>query len=167
MPETESLPSPQDPMIRRRLEAVRGYCELQLPELAREELEPLRAALGQAPVFTEMELLILLQEERWADGHALAETLRHRAPEHPSGWLQAAYCLHELKRTQEALQLLTMAPRPLREEPLFHYNCGCYLAVLGQPREAVVAVRKAFELDASFRENARNDPDLATIRDQL
>lgn len=158
---------PDDPIVRRRLEAARGYCELNLPELAWEELAPVRETLRYVPEVIETELMILMQEKRWMEAYALAEEMQKRLPHHPAGWLQAAFCLHEVGRTREALERLMAGPRSLREEPLFHYNCGCYLAVLGHLEEARKSLQRAFAMNAAFRDTARTDPDLVALRDLL
>jgi tetratricopeptide (TPR) repeat protein len=111
--------------------------------------------------------MILMMEKRWIEGLALALRLQRQHPSQPAGWLQASFCLHELGRTREALEQLVSGPRALREVPLFHYNTGCYLARLGKLHDAMAALRRAFEMDADYRENARTDPDLVALRDQL
>lgn len=158
---------PDDPQVRRRLDAARGYCELNLPDLAWDELEPLRGPLGHVPEVIETELMLLMQQRRWTEAYALARQMQERLPGHPAGWLQASFCLHETGRTREALERLVSGPRSLRDEPLFHYNCGCYLAVLGHLEEARQALLRAFKMNAEFRENARTDPDLIALRDLL
>lgn len=163
----EAPPHPEDPVVRRRLEAARGYCEFGLPALAWEEIEPLKKPLGHLAELMETELMILMMERRWIEALALALRLQRLHPSQPAGWLQASFCLHELGRTREALDRLVSGPRALRDVALFHYNTGCYLARLGKLRDAMAALRRAFELDADYRENARHDPDLVSLRDQL
>ena len=168
MPDPDNAqPHLEDPSVRRRLEAARGYCELGLPSLAWDEIEPLREALGHHGDVMETELMVLMMERRWLEALALALRLQRLHPSHPAGWLQASFCLHELGRTREALDRLVSGPRALREVPLFHYNTGCYLARLGKLRDAMAALRRALEMDAEYRENARFDPDLIALRDQL
>ncbi len=156
-----------DPQIRRRLDAARGYCELSLPKLAWEEIEPLVGEFEDVREVIEVELMVVMQLHDWPRALDIAQRLREHHPQHPAGWLQTAYCLHELRRTQEALEVLTSSPRALRKEPLFHYNCACYFAVLQQPREALAALRRAIELAPDFRAHALRDPDLADLRSQL
>ncbi|MGI8603814.1 MAG: TPR end-of-group domain-containing protein [Verrucomicrobiales bacterium] len=156
-----------DPLVRRRLEAARGYCDLGLPHLASQEIAPLREPLGHLTEIIELELMILLQEKRWSEGLAKAQKLIQELPSHPAGWLQSAFCLHESGRTREALECLINAPRPLRKEALYHYNCGCYFAVLGQMRDAITALKRAFEIDPEYKKNAKSDPDLVSVREQL
>lgn len=158
---------PDSPSVRRRLEAAQGYCELGLPSLAWEEIAPLRKPLGHLSSLIETELMILLIEKRWIEGLALALRLQRLHPDQPAGWLQASFCLHELGRTREALERLVSGPRALRTVALFHYNTACYLAQLGKLHDSMAALRRSFELDAEYLENARTDPDLVALRDQL
>jgi|GEM_PF-6725805 len=46
-----------------------------------------------------------------------------------------------------------------------HYNVGCMHALLGNRVQAVASVRRAIALDPSYRNVARRDPDLASVRD--
>jgi len=169
MPDPDPFPlfHGDDPAVRRRLEAARGYCELGLPALAWEEIAPLRRPLGHLSSLMETELMILLMEKRWIEGLALALRLQRQHPDQPAGWLQASFCLHELGRTREALERLVSGPRVLRSVALFHYNRGCYLARLGNLHDAMASLRRAFEMDADYLQSAREDPDLAALRDQL
>jgi tetratricopeptide (TPR) repeat protein len=164
---SDKIPSLDDPQVRRHFEAARGYCELGLPQLARDEIEPFRATLGQSTELIEIELMILLQEKKWTDGLLTAQRLRKSLPAHPAGWLQAAFCLHELGRTNEALECLVDGPRSLRREALFHYNCACYLARLGQPDEALTSLKRALQIDPAYKKAAKSDPDLESLWGRL
>ena len=50
---------------------------------------------------------------------------------------------------------------------LYHYNLGCYEALLGHPESALHAVKHAFTLSPVLRDHAATDRDLDSIRDQL
>lgn len=154
----------RSPQVQRRLEAARGYCELDLPHLAREEIEPLRGRFAGSPEFLELEMTISMQEQLWEQAFRHASGLREKLPAHPAGWLQGAYCLHEMRRTPEALQWLQEAPPRLRQEAIYHYNLACYLAVLARPEEALASLRKALKMDPAFLKSARSDPDLLSLQ---
>ena len=74
------------------------------------------------------------------------------------GFIHAAFCLHELGRTAEAKALLLSGPSALLSEATYHYNLGCYDAVLGNIEEAQAYLRASFKLDKKFREFARDRP---------
>ena len=46
-------------------------------------------------------------------------------------------------------------------------SLGCYDAVLGNLDQAKAYLRASFRLDESFRDMAKNDPDLERIKDEL
>lgn len=151
----------------RKILAAQGYVELNLYEEARKEIAPLpRAAFDRVDVI-ELELLCFMGEHRWEEALALTYKLCAQEPEEPGGFIHAAYCLHELGRTNEALDLLARGPMALRTKPVYYYNLGCYLAKLGQTDQALRLLEQSFEMDGSLRSHARKDPDLHGLREKL
>jgi hypothetical protein len=47
------------------------------------------------------------------------------------------------------------------------YNLACYESLAGRRADAVAHLRRSIELDPSYRELARDDPDFAPVRDAL
>ncbi len=151
----------------RKIIAAQGYLELGMFRDVWQELHALPGKLlGRADVL-EILALSLMGQARWSDALAVANRLRESAPSEPSGFIHEAYCLHELGRTSEALNILLNGPPTLHEKPVFFYNAGCYRARLGDVTGAMEMLRKSFEMDASLRRSARFDPDLETIKDKL
>jgi hypothetical protein len=44
------------------------------------------------------------------------------------------------------------------------YNLGCYEALLGYAQDARRHLETSFQMDGSFRELAKNDPDLKSVQ---
>jgi tetratricopeptide (TPR) repeat protein len=153
--------------LERRILAAQGYVELDLHREAREALSHLSAEALDRPDVIEILVLCLMGEQRWAEGLALAQKLREAEPSEPGGYIHAAYCLHELGQTQEALDLLARGPAVLRTKPVYYYNVGCYLACLGENDQALKLLEQSFEMDGSLRRHARKDPDLDGLRQKL
>jgi tetratricopeptide (TPR) repeat protein len=152
-----------DAHARRLLEAARGYLELEMPQQALEEIRPLERSHGRTSAFAEVALIHIALND-WERALDASLRLRARRPEHPGSWFQSAFCLHELGRTEEALITLDEAPRALRQEALWHYNRGCYLAVLQRPQDALPEVKKAINIEPErFKKSAKTDPDLISI----
>ena len=86
-------------------------------------------------------------------------------PEHPSGWVHRAYCLHELKRTREARDNLLRVVERFPDDATMHYNLACYECQLGKLEEAKEWLAKAFKLgDAKkMKVAALDDPDLQPL----
>jgi Flp pilus assembly protein TadD len=151
------------PDRRRTCKAVAGYMELGLPDLALEELNQLHPAdLAIVPV-RELRLAVLIQLKRWEEAVVTGHVLCADAPECRGAWLHTAFALHELGRTRDACSLMLGVADLMSSDPLFHYNLGCYLAVLGDHQNAEVSLRTAFAARPSLRDYARNDRDLASL----
>ena len=115
------------------------------------------------PEALQLNIQIHLQESSWEPALALCRQLCDVAPQANSGYIHAAYCLHELGRTEEARDLLLEGPESLREEPVFFYNLGCYEARLGETDSARAWLLRSFELDENLRHQAKTDPDLVGV----
>ena len=151
----------------RRILAAQGYVELGLHEEAQAELAALPVGFDERVDVIELTLLCQMHEHRWAEGLLLAQKLCHLEPDQPGGFIHAAFCLHELGRTHEALDLLSCGPATLRTKPVYYYNLGCYLARLGQEEKALQLLKQSFEMDGDLRRDARHDPDLLGLRQKL
>jgi len=153
--------------FQRRILAAQGYHELGLWREAWRELDGLSAPAQNRPDVLEMRVLILINERKWREALTLSRQLSDIAPEEEGGWVHAAYCLHELGRTGEALKALLAAPASLREKAIFHYNYACYSCVLGKIDEARQALLRSFALDKRYRDFARSDQDLEPLHPEL
>jgi uncharacterized Ntn-hydrolase superfamily protein len=54
-----------------------------------------------------------------------------------------------------------------RDEPMLLYNLACYESLAGRSEDAVAHLRRAVELDGSYRALAGEDPDFDPIRAEL
>jgi len=151
------------PMLRRLRGEIDGYLELEMPEMAEEELAAMPARLAAHPLILDGKMAVLMHRKAWTQAVETGLTGCVAAPGQASFFIHTAFCLHELKRTEEAHLLLISGPASLRQEALFHYNMGCYLSVLGRTEEARDYLSEAFRLDASLRKFARADHDLQAM----
>ncbi|MBL9129664.1 MAG: hypothetical protein JNG86_00585 [Verrucomicrobiaceae bacterium] len=151
----------------RRIAAAQGYVELGLHAEAREELSALPVDAHSRVDVIEITLLCLMGEKRWEEAFALAANLCEKEPAEPGGFIHAAFCLHEMDRTAEALDFLGRGPATLRTKPVYYYNMGCYHAKLGQLHKALRYLSQSFEMDDTLRGYARKDPDLDVMREYL
>jgi len=151
----------------RNILAAQGYVELGLFDEARLVVENLPEEVLSRVDVVEISLLCLMAEQRWEEALALTLKLCESEPTEPGGFIHAAYCLHELQRTTEAIDLLCRGPSTLRSKAVYYYNLGCYHACLGQVESALKLLRQSFEMDGGLRSVARKDPDLDLLRPQL
>lgn len=154
-------------MSERALLAAQGYLELGMVEEALSELASVPAGENTDADLTELRLHILIHGKRWDEALVAAEELLRISPQAVPGYIHGAFALHELGRTAQARDLLLKGPPLLRQNPTFHYNIGCYEAVLGNRESALQSLRESFALDETYRDFAQRDPDLEGIRDAL
>lgn len=154
-------------MNERALLAAQGYLELGMVEEALAELATVETPLLKDPDLLELRLHILMQGRRWDEALTTAEELLRMKEDALPAYIHGAFALHELGRTSEARDLLLKGPSLLRNDPIFHYNIGCYEAVLGNRDAALASLRQSFAMDKTFREFAQRDPDLMQIVQEL
>ena len=150
-----------------RLQVVHGYYELGMLEDAWEELREIEKSFPATPAILLTKILLHVKAKQWENALELSGRLRHMEPNSGAGYIHGAYCLHELDRTVDALDLLESAPDALRDEAIYHYNKGCYQAALGDVDTARSCLSKSFDLDGRLLAVARKDPDLSGMRDAL
>jgi len=153
--------------VERRIVAAQGYVELGLFDEAVEELSPLPAQAHERVDVIEITLLSLMGRQQWAAALALASRLCSQEPAEPGGFIHAAFCLHELGKTDEAVDVLSRGPVSLRTKPVYYYNMGCYHARLGHLEKSLAYLERAFEMDGELRLHAKRDHDLDCLRAQL
>jgi len=148
----------------RTLLAAQGYSELSMYDDALAELDSLPGEVLESATVVELRTVILMQARRWKSALTAARSLCRVEPDKTSGFIHAAFCLHELGRTTEARDMLIAGPDALHVEATFHYNLACYECALGNLALARLHLDKSCQLDKKFRDFARSDPDLAALR---
>ncbi len=153
--------------LERSLLAAQGYIELEMANDALRELDLLPAEDQEREEVLQMRLFVMMRSKRWDEALAVCRHLREGNPDDTTGYIHGAFCLHEMGRTLEAKKLLLQGPAELLNEPTYHYNLGCYNAVLGNLEEATSHLQTSFQMDQKFREIAKYDPDLKPVHNLL
>jgi tetratricopeptide (TPR) repeat protein len=163
-------PKPLEPPESYGVAAAVGWIELGLVKEALRELE----ALGphrEHPDAQEVWWTLLAASRRWEEALRCAQSVVQSDPDRAGGWINVAYSLHELGRTQEAYDALAQVVEKFRgrEHFVIPYNLACYQCRLGHPEEAWRWLRKAVERcdSRTVKAMAADDPDLAPLREQL
>jgi predicted Zn-dependent protease len=151
----------------RRIVAAQGYLELGMFSEARDELRTMPQETGGRPDVIELWMLCEMGDKCWPQALEMARQLCKLRPDKAGGYIHAAYCLHEMGHTREALDMLLSGPASLHSKAVYHYNLGCYRARLGEMDGAMEALAKAFQKDESLRQAARKDRDLEGLRERL
>ncbi len=148
----------------RRLMAACGYAELDMIRESIAELNAIEDEFQNRPEVLQLRLHNLMRKKSWAEGLRVSQKLCRIAPDCCTGFLHASFCLHEMGKTAEAKKVLLKGPSILLDEPIYYYNMGCYDALLGNFQEARLHLHTSFEMDESFRELAKKDPDLQSLQ---
>lgn len=143
--------------------AAQGYFELGMMEESLAELGNLPLQLQGRLDVLQMRLCACMRIHRWLEALLASEKLCELQPHEAMGYIHAAFCLHELGRTEDARSILLAGPTALRREATYHYNLGCYDAALGNLEAAQTHLQASFKLDGKFRDYAKTDPDLKSV----
>jgi predicted Zn-dependent protease len=149
------------------LDKTRGYIDLAMHEEAWRELENLPPEKRSSPEAQEMRIIIRLDQQELEEALRLSRALSKFHPDNHAGFIQGAYCLHQLNRTGEAIEHLQSGPETLLDEPVYFYNLACYELALGKTETALTWLRQSIEMNRAFRERALTDSDLVSLRDDL
>jgi Flp pilus assembly protein TadD len=150
--------------FKQRLNAALGYMNLDMTDEALAELDALSPEERSLPESHAVRTAVLIRRRDWEGALKLARRLCLSHPDQPSPFLDLAFCLHELQRTEEAKQTLLTGPPLLRKSGIFFYNMACYEAQLGNLAPARDYLNQAVQLDDRYREMALDDPDLAPLK---
>lgn len=149
--------------------AAIGWAELgDYPE-ALAELGSLRPADRDHPEALDIQWKALAGLREWERALVVAERLLERTPDDVAGWIHRSYCLHELRRTREAMELLDPAYPRFPRDFVVPYNLACYACQLGDLAGAKTWIERACKRGnrRTVKRMALNDNDLAAIRREI
>jgi Flp pilus assembly protein TadD len=154
---------------RHRLNAARGWLELNQPDEAMAELAPLLETYPRHPEIHELLWQAHAAQRQWQACVQAAQIVTEVAPELASGHIHLAYALHELGRTREAFDRLIQVVELFPTEPTLPYNLACYASRMAHFEEARAWLRHALGMpdNENLRQVAASDPDLAAYWEWL
>ena len=113
------------------LSAAEGWFELGNPAEALRELNQLSSKEQERLEVLGLRWNALAQLKSWEDCICVSARILGLAPDNPFGWIHRSFALHELKRTQEARDLLLPAVEQFPGIATIPYNLACYECQLG------------------------------------
>ena len=145
--------------------AAEGWLGLGNALEAEKELEEISLEHRSHPAVLQARWEVYAKGRRWEDALETASALMQGAPEEPIGWIHRSYCLHELKRTQEARDNLLRVVDQFPDNAIMRYNLACYECQLGRLEQAKSWLEKAFKVGEpeKIRLMALEDPDLEPL----
>jgi tetratricopeptide (TPR) repeat protein len=148
-------------------EAACGYAELGLFIEANEELENVDASNRAVPEILALRVEIYRRLEKFELMAEVARRLAEFQPNEVQWRTDFAYAIRRCQSVEAAKEILIAAESKFPKEAIIKYNLACYECVLGNIELAKEHLKKAFEIDASWRLQALDDEDLKALWDSL
>jgi predicted Zn-dependent protease len=154
---------------KRHLDAAEGWLGLGNLAEARLELEQISAPMQAHPEVLSHWYHVHEGAKDWESAVNVARQISHAVPEKPFGWIHLAYALHELRRTQEAWDVLLPLATRFPEEYLIRYNLACYACQLGNFEDARKWLKRAVGIAGkdTIKAMALRDRDLEPMRAEI
>ncbi|MDZ4788378.1 MAG: tetratricopeptide repeat protein [Blastochloris sp.] len=150
--------------FQQQINAAIGYFNLGMIDDALAELNDLSPVDAMRPETIALRVSVQMRKGLWDKALEGSELLCALLPDHPSPYLDAAFCLHELSRTEEARSKLLSGPTNLKSSSLFYYNMACYEAQLNLLESARVNLEQAISMSQEIQDSWESDPDLQALR---
>jgi predicted Zn-dependent protease len=153
----------------RYLEAAQGWLGLRNVREAEAEIANIPSELQSHPDVLRVHWEIHAAAKEWELAAQVAEAFRAARPDSPFGFVHLAYALHEMKRTQEARDVLLPVLDKFRDEFIIRYNLACYACQLGDEEGAWRWLEKSMALSDpdEVKRMALNDTDLEPLRTRI
>jgi tetratricopeptide (TPR) repeat protein len=153
----------------RHLDAAEGWLGLGDPLASNEELDQISSDLRTHPLVLEMRYKICAELKHWDRAVGVAQEAANSLPDNPWGRFHLAYALHELKRTQEAYDILRPVVDKFPRDWLMRFNLACYSCQLGNLNEALTWLEQAIALAGGhdIRQMALADEDLKQLWEKI
>ena len=159
---------PLEPPDRQHLEAAQGWLELGNHAEANEELERIAPRLRVHPDVLEVRWHLYAHAKKWDACVDIAQAIIKLDASRPDAWIHRSFALHELKRTQEAFDLLLPVADEFPNAWMVPYNLACYCAQLGRLDECQSWFKKAMAIDEdTVKRVAIDDADLKPLWDSM
>src|SRR5262245_57025085 len=149
--------------------AAGGWLELGDSAEAARELRHLSKAAESHPDVLELRWRLAATQGDWQAALDIARAVTRAAPDRASGWIHKSRSLHELKRTEEARDVLLPMARKFPKDAMIAYNLARYSCQLGDLPQAREWIKRALKLRGKdeLRKMALQDPNLERLRDYI
>ena len=120
-----------------------------------------------APEILALRIEIYQGLEKWELMAELSKRLMEFQSDDPQWPVSFAYATRRANSIEAAKEILLNAEQKFPKEAVIKYNLGCYECRLGEIENATNYLKKAFEIDPSWRMQALEDEDLKPLWDSL
>jgi tetratricopeptide (TPR) repeat protein len=158
---------PLEPPDQRHWQTAVGYVELGMFQDATDQLEKIDPFNRAAPEVLAVRMAVYHGLKQWELMQEIAKRLADFQPHDVQWIISYAYATRRADSIQAAKEILLNAETKFPKEGIIKYNLACYFCQTGDTESAKNYLKKAFELDSSWRAKALDDPDLEALWESL
>jgi tetratricopeptide (TPR) repeat protein len=147
----------------RALNAADGYLFFRMFDEALKEIESIHHSERDEAAVMLARVRLLLHKKQWRTAEELSELGAGLHPEEGEFTVQRAFALHQMRKGEQAMEVLLSAPDWIRRTGILHYNLACYEARLGDLSIARQCIDAAIQINEGIKKSARLDPDLQAL----
>jgi tetratricopeptide (TPR) repeat protein len=142
-----------------------GYLELGMTKEAWEELEIIPQLYRHHPHVLRQKVEICRCIAKWNEMSEIANLLVNIEPDKPDHWISLAWGQRRSVGLDEAEKTLLAALKLFPKEATIYFNLACYACKQDRLEEARRLLKRAIELEPTFKKTAFLDEDLEAIRE--
>jgi tetratricopeptide (TPR) repeat protein len=158
---------PLEPPDQQHWRAAVGYVELGMFQDANDQLDNIDPFNRAAPEVLALRIAIYHGLKKWELMREIAKRLSDFQPQDVQWIISYAYATRRADSIQAATEILLNAETKFPKEAVIKYNLGCYFCQTGEIETAKDYLKRAFEIDSSWRMSALEDEDLRPLWDSL
>ncbi len=147
-------------------EELEGYCGLGMYDEALHRIALARRKGDHSLTLDFLRTRILRAAGRFVELKKTAEQLRRLRPEEPEVWVSLADAVRHQDSLQKGRSILLEAERKFPDNPHIKFQLGCYHCQLRDLDKARSYLQAAIRLDQSWANVAKEDADLAPLREK-
>ena len=148
-------------------DAACGYAQLGMYRDANEELERIDPFVRAAPEILALRIEIYRGLKKWELMQQIAKRLKEFEPDNVQWTISLAYATRRAYSIDTAMEILLNAEAKFPREAAIPYNLACYYCQLKELEKAKRYLKKAFDIDSSWKIAALDDPDLHPLWNDL
>jgi tetratricopeptide (TPR) repeat protein len=156
-----------EPPDNQYLRAALGYVELGLFLEANEELEKIDAFNRAAPEVLALRIEIYRGLKKWELMVEIAKRLNQFQPNEVQWILSYAFATRRAVSIEVAKEILLESVAKFQKEAVIFFNLACYECQLQRLDSAKDYLKRAFDIDSSWRITALEDQDLKPLWESL
>jgi tetratricopeptide (TPR) repeat protein len=158
---------PLEPPDQQYWQTAVGYVELGMFQDGNDQLDNIDPFNRATPEVLALRIAIYHGLKKWELMREIAKRLADFQPQDVQWIISYAYATRRADSIKATTEILLNAETKFPKEAVIKYNLGCYFCQTGEIETAKDYLKRAFEMDSSWRMSALEDEDLRPLWDSL